>query len=394
MTAGEGDKVNVDIFVIGGGPAGLMAAETASARGLSVCIAERNPSLGRKLLMAGKSGLNLTKDEPLDLFLSRYHSDEIHDFVRSFPPSRVIEWANGLGVECFTGSSGKVFPKAMKASPLLRAWLARLAAQNVMVKTRWQWVGERPDDLRFQTPDGDVHVEPKAVIYALGGASWSRLGSTGEWAHAFPSAPFRADNMGFDCDWLEKMQPFAGHWVKPVELTVGDRVAQGEIGLTTTGIEGSLVYSLSQDIFQGAPVFLNLKPQISAEDLQTRFEKRGKTSIGNFLRKLGLSDAARALYFECRTSSDIAELQNLRLPVLRPRPIDEAISTVGGVKWSALDKNLMLKDKPGVFVAGEMVDWGAPTGGYLLTACLATGYHAGSSALRFIQSDAPSSLQI
>ncbi len=388
-----------DALVIGSGPAGLMAADVMSAMGVKVMLADAKPSFGRKFLMAGKTGLNITKDQPLDAFLAGYSgADWLGPILRRFGPDPVRAWATGLGQEVFTGSSGRVFPKAMKASPLLRAWLGRLAAQGVEGKTQWRWLGWRGEALSFSTPQGMQTVKAKATILALGGASWARLGSDGAWA-AFLAAkgveitPFRPSNVGFDADWSPYMAKFAGSPVKPVSLQVGGKKIRGEFVVTKTGVEGGAIYSLSSAILalQNATIHLDLLPDFTHETIVGKVAvPRGKASFNNHLRKsLGVTGVKAALFHElCDAREPVAiatALKNLPLHLTRPRPIDEAISTAGGIAATSLDTNLMLRNLPGVFCAGEMLDWDAPTGGYLLSACLATGKWAGLGALEYLK---------
>ena len=366
-----------DVLIIGGGAAGLMAADVAASSGRKVCIVDAMPSIGRKILMAGKSGLNLSKDAPIDQFLSQYQNQNIEPFVRNFPPSAVRQWAEDLGQECFIGSSNRLYPRAMKASPLMRAWLKRMKANGVEIRTQHRWIGgiHKP---RFQTPNGQCEIEALDVVFALGGASWPRLGTDGKWQDLIdlPQNSLQAANMGFDCAWSDKMQDFAGGYLKNIVMTSGEKTAKGEFTITKTGVQSGLIYTLGEEIrIHGAQV--DLLPSLSIEVLRERFRGKGKSSTANFLRKLGLSDVARALYFECKKQADIGELKSLHLPILAPRPIAEAISCSGGIRFEALDANLQSRTHERRYFVGEMVDWSAPTGGYLLTACLAMGHHVG-----------------
>lgn len=382
-----------DAIVIGAGPAGLMAAEELGKAGMSVTIAEAMPSVGRKFLMAGKSGLNITKAEPNAAFRAAFGAhlpEALATALDEFGPDEVIAWAKGLGQLVFTGSTGRVFPTAMKASPLLRAWLLRLGGLGVRIETRWWWEGWQGAALRFDTPSGVQIVTPRVTVLALGGASWARLGSTGGWAGYFDDevAPFKPANMGFVVDWSPYMTPHLGAPVKSVALTAGGQTTRGEFVISTRGIEGGGVYAVSRAMREGAPLFVDLRPDWPVEKLRDALKKpRGKASLSNHLRKvLKFSPVQMALLSEFGRPfpDDLAPLIKA-LPILHqgPRPLDEAISTAGGVKFSALNDQLMLNRRPGVFCAGEMLDWEAPTGGYLITGCLATGRLAGAAAVRF-----------
>ena len=387
----------VEALVVGGGPAGLAAAEVMSARGLSVLVVDAMPSVGRKFLMAGKSGLNLTKDESLAGFVARYGdgSEVFLAAVEAFGPEAVAEWARGLDEPIFTGSTGRVFPKAMKASPLLRRWLGRLAAQGVELRTRWQWTGWDGDALEFSTPDGACRVEASVVVMALGGGSWARLGSNGAWAEVFegagiPCRVFQASNAGLRVDWSEHMEAHFGTPVKGMSLTAGDVVSRGEWVVTSRGLEGGGVYEVTRAVREGAALTVDLLPDLTEEEIAHKLTRpRGKLSVSNYLRKaLGLSAVQRALLMEWgrplpEGAGLAVRIKTLVVPVVGMFPLDEAISTAGGVGWDALD-GFMLRHRPGTFVAGEMLDWDAPTGGYLITGCLATGRAAGTAALTYL----------
>lgn len=388
-----------EALVIGGGPAGLMAAEVLAAAGRRVILAEAKPSLGRKLLMAGKSGLNLTKDEPPAAFAAAYSegAGRLAPLLADFGPAEVMAWARGLGQEVFTGSSGRVFPVAMKASPLLRAWAARLAAAGVEVRTRWRWTGWDGAAAVFATPGGAVRLTPGATVLALGGGSWARLGSDGTWAPLLAAAgaavePFAPSNVGFEVDWSPAMARHFGAPVKPVRLAAGGRSLAAEFVVSARGVEGGGVYALGPELRAGAPLTLDLAPGLDAAAVAARLARpRGKASLANHLRKtLGLSPVKIALLREGagHALSDPAAaaraVKALTLPLRGPRPIDEAISTAGGLALQAVDADLMLTARPGVFAAGEMLAWDAPTGGYLLTACLATGRRAGRAAAAWL----------
>lgn len=382
--------------MVGAGPAGLMAAEAAAEAGGEVFVADAMPSFGRKFLMAGKSGLNLTKAEAQADFLAAFHPlpPPLRAALEAFGPNEVQEWARGLGQEVFTGSSGRVFPVAMKASPLLRAWLARLDGAGVRFARRWRWTGWTvAGGLRFTTPEGAREVEPAAAVFGLGGASWPRLGSDGGWAGLFAArgvalAPFRPSNMGFAVNWSAHMAPFFGRAVKAAALRAGDLASRGEFVISARGVEGGAVYAVSRAVRDGAPLVADLLPDLDAGTIAARLagRRKGETLARRLRAGLRLDDARRALLMEFGRPlpDDFAALAALlkALPVAHagPRPIAEAISTAGGVAWEACDERLMLHAMPGTFCAGEMLDWEAPTGGYLLTACLATGRAAGAAA--------------
>ncbi|MGH1355846.1 MAG: TIGR03862 family flavoprotein [Thalassovita sp.] len=387
------------VLVIGAGPAGLMAADRVSNAGHQVTVVEAKPSPARKFLMAGKSGLNLTKDEPFETFLSAYAeaAEFLRPMLQDFPPESVMRWAESLEQEVFTGSSGRVFPKAMKASPLLRAWLGRLAAQGVTLHTRWRWIDglERPE---FETPEGKKIPHPDAMILACGGASWARLGSDGAWAGMLSQSvvtPFSPANMGFQVPWSDHMASHFGQPIKNVILKAGQTQVRAEFVLSSRGVEGGGIYAVSRAMREGASLTLDLMPDLSEDQIRQKLATgKAKQSTANRLRKLLRDPVKRALVMECARPlpKDLAHaLKNLPLPVGKPNPLDQAISTAGGLCLDALTPELTLKSHPGVFAAGEMLDWEAPTGGYLLTACLATGKWAGDHAARAL-SQTPSLL--
>lgn len=384
----------VDALVVGSGPAGLMAATALVNSGRHVVVTEAKPSFGRKFLMAGKSGLNLTKDEPFDQFLTHYHesSPQLASSLAAFPPSAVQAWARDLEQEVFTGTSGRVFPTSMKASPLLRAWIRRLAGQGVEFRTGWRWSGWSRHHFMFDTTAGPAEILAGVVVLALGGASWPRLGSDGKWFELFenaglPLTAFQPANAGISVDWSEHMARHFGEPVKGASLHAGDLVERGEFVVSARGLEGGGIYAVSRLVRQGAALSLDLLPDLSAPQVTERLlAQKTKDSLSNRLRKaFKLTPVKLALLMEFgRPLPDAFGLANLlkSLPIRHSglRPLSEAISTAGGVSWQAVDDRLMLKDRPGVFVAGEMLDWEAPTGGYLLTACLATGRRAGEAA--------------
>ena len=380
-------------LVIGAGPAGLMAAQELAAAGLSVTVAEAKPSPARKFLMAGKSGLNLTRDEPLPAFTARYPEGAgwLAPMLAAFGPDAVQAWARGLGQDVFTGSTGRVFPVAMKASPLLRAWLARLAGLGVTLRTRRRWQGFAGDALRFDTPDGPQHLRPDVTVLALGGASWARLGSDAAWVpwlaeRGVEIAPFRPSNAGLSVPWSPHMQRHFGAVLKGIKLTAVNFSSRGEIAISARGLEGGGLYPLTPALRNGAPLTIDLAPDLDHITLAARLSRRGKDSLTTTLRKAGLDAGKAALLMECARplppdpAQLAARIKALPIPHLGPRPRDEAISTAGGICQTAVDHGLQLRALPGIHAAGEMLDWDAPTGGYLLTACLATGRWAGRAA--------------
>ena len=378
-------------LVIGAGPAGLMAAEALADAGHAVTVAEAKPSPARKLLMAGKSGLNVTKDEGAEAFAAQFDADWLAPILRDFGPAQVKAFCEGLGQPVFTGSSGRVFPVAMKGSPLLRAWLARLDGKGVSLRTRWRWTGFDGSSLRFETPEGPQAFRPAVTVLALGGASWPRLGSDAAWLpwlreKGVEITDFAPANMGFQMGWSAHMARHFGQPIKGACLIAGARRLRGEFVLSERGLEGGGIYALSRDLRLGAPLALDLFPDLTPEALAARIAKLkpGETAA-NKLRKLGLAPAAVALVQEMARPlpADLAALlKHLPLPHLGPRPLEEAISSAGGIARAALTEALELRALPGIFAAGEMLDWEAPTGGYLLTASWATGLHAGRQAAK------------
>jgi len=390
-----------------------MAAEVLSNAGVKIDLYDAMPSVGRKFLMAGKGGMNITHSEPFERFLSRYGSGRgaIEPILEAFGPERLRAWAKGLGIETFVGSSGKVFPTDMKAAPLLRAWLHRLRTDGVSFHMRHQWQGWTDDgQLKFLTPEGEKTISADAVVLALGGASWARLGSTGAWVRlllrqGIPVEPLQPSNCGFDVGWSEFFgSRFAGQPLKPVLSSFTDSTGaefrqQGEMIVTAHGVEGSLIYKMSallreQIAASGtALIYLDLAPGKDKQFLLDRLAKpRGKHSLANHLRKqIGIDGVKAALLREVLLKADFddslrlcAAIKALPIKLVAPRPIDEAISTAGGVSFEGLDQRLMIRSRPGVFCAGEMLDWDAPTGGYLLTACFACGRVAGEGVLSWL----------
>jgi len=381
-----------------------MAAEAAVQAGATVMVADHMPSPARKLLIAGRGGLNLTHSEALPHFLKHYGSAGAHlaPHICAFPPEALIAWTEGLGQPCFIGSSGRVFPRAMKASPLLRAWMARLSALGVQLATRHRWLGFAADGAaRFATPEGEQQIKASAIILALGGASWPRLGSDGAWPallQAIATRPFAPSNMGFAIPWSDHLrQRFAGMPLKRIALSFDGATQRGEAMITEAGIEGGAVYALSallRDALQrqhSVTLHLDLRPDVSLADLRARLAgRRGSLSLTNHLRRnAGLAPVGIALVQEALKAGaeqgDLAGLvKALPLQVTGCFPIARAISSAGGLSWAELDENLMLRRLPGVFACGEMLDWEAPTGGYLLQACFSTGRAAGLAAARYI----------
>lgn len=371
-----------------------MAAETLARAGRHVTIVEAKPSAGRKFLMAGKSGLNLTKDEDLAAFTRAYGTASawLAPMLAQLDPVEVMAFAEDLGQPIFTGSTGRVFPRAMKASPLLRAWLRRIEAE---LRLRWRWTGFAGDALAFDTPEGPQTLTPAVTVLALGGASWARLGSDGAWAPWLAAkgvevAPFQPSNMGFEVQWSGHMAEHFGAPLKNVAVIAGGHRQRGEAVISARGLEGGGIYAASAAVRDGAALVLDLLPERPVEGLAARLRKRpAKQTLTKALTALGLDPAKRALLQEfARPLPEEAEalaalIKALPVRHTGPRPMDEAISTAGGIMHAAVDRTLMLKALPGVFVAGEMLDWEAPTGGYLISACLATGLWAGQHAARW-----------
>jgi len=393
-----------DVAVIGGGPAGLMAAQGLSAAGLSVSVYERMPTLGRKFLMAGRGGLNLTHSEAFEPFVGRYGpaSERLRPMLEAFTPADLMAWAEDLGQPTFVGSSGRVFPRALKASPLLRAWLARLEEQGVQLNVRATWTGwNAAGDLVFDTPDGPRTVRPRATILALGGASWARLGSDGGWARLLADrgaavAPFRPANVGFAVAWSPVFRErFAGTPLKNIGLTFEGRTARGDALAAAYGLEGGAVYALSAALRDAvaargrAILTVDLRPDLPAAQLTARLARpRGGQSLSSWLRKAahlspvetGLLREAHGLALPVAPDALAAAIKAAPLVLTGVQGLERAISSAGGLSFDALD-GLELKVAPGVFAAGEMLDWEAPTGGYLLQACFATGAAAARAVL-------------
>ena len=401
----------MSVAVIGAGPAGLMAAEVLAQGGAGVTVYDAMASAGRKFLMAGRGGLNLTHSEPLPAFLARYReaAPKLEAAINAFPPDRLRAWSEGLGQETFVGSSGRVFPRSMKASPLLRAWLRRLDAEGVRFAMRHRWTGwDDHGHLVFETPDGRCAIEARATVLALGGASWARLGSDGSWATLLAArgvaiSPHRPANCGFAVAWSDVFRDrFEGQPLKNAEFAFGARTERGEAVITRSGIEGGAIYALSADLREAilrsgeAILHVALRPDLDARALAQRLSApRGKQSVSNFLRKaLQLSPVAIGLLQEASGGSaarlspqDLAALINaVPIKLSGIAPIAHAISTAGGIAFDELDADYMLRRLPSTFAAGEMLDWEAPTGGYLLQASFATGAAAGWGALKWLKS--------
>jgi uncharacterized flavoprotein (TIGR03862 family) len=401
------------VAVIGGGPAGLMAAEVLSQAGVRVDLYDAMPSVGRKFLLAGKGGMNITHSEPIGDFVQRYgaRAAQVQPWLDAFNPQAVRDWIHGLGIDTFVGTSGRVFPTDMKAAPLLRAWLHRLREAGVRFHMRHRWLGWRDGALVFASPDGEQLVEADAVILALGGGSWARLGSDGAWVGLLEReqvavAPLAPSNCGFDVDWSAHFsEKHAGAPLTTVAIEStgadGRQVRrQGQFVVTSSGVEGSLSYALSAPLREqgaahgSATIYLDLAPDFSAERVAAEvMHPRGARSMSSHLQsRLGIKGVKSGLLRECLSREQFGDEAALaaaikRLPVVlkRPRPIDEAISSAGGVRFEAMEADtLMLRALPGVFAAGEMIDWEAPTGGYLLTACFASGRAAGRGALAWL----------
>ena len=405
------------VAVIGGGPAGLMAAEVLAQGGVQVDLFDAMPSVGRKFLLAGVGGMNITHSEPVDAFLSRFgaRAEFIQPLLEVFPPAALCEWIHGLGIETFIGSSGRVFPKEMKAAPLLRAWLHRLRAAGVRFHVRHRWLGwNEAGALRFAAPVGELAVKADAMVLALGGGSWARLGSDGAWVPLLAQrevavAPLLPSNCGFEVagGWSAHLRSrFAGQPLKTVALRFIDAAGhsharKGELMLSDTGVEGSLIYALSAPLrdtiaaLGPVTVQLDLAPDKPLARVVAEIaHPRGARSLSSHLQsRAGIKGAKMALLHEVLSAAQLNDpiqlanaIKSLPLILAAPRPLDEAISSAGGVRFEMLDPHLMLRALPGVFCAGEMLDWEAPTGGYLLTACLASGRMAGQGALNFLNS--------
>jgi uncharacterized flavoprotein (TIGR03862 family) len=395
--------------VIGGGPAGLMAAEVLALGGMRVTVYDAMPSVGRKFLMAGKGGMNITHSEPFTIFLSRYgvRCADIEPMLRAFPPDSLREWIHGMGIDTFVGTSGRVFPASMKAAPLLRVWLHRLRENGVLFNMRHRWCGwGEHDSLRFMSSKGEIFVNADAVVLALGGGSWPQLGSDGEWVsqlkqHGIDIEPLRPSNCGFDVEWsVHFREHFVGEPLKSIAANFCDVRKHGECVITEHGIEGGLIYAFSSGLRDEiersgtATLHLDLLPDRSLQRVREEVSHpRGSRSLSSHLQsRLGLKGVKLNLLREVLSAEQMHDttllsltIKALPLTVIRPRPLIEAISSAGGVTFESMDENMMLTGLPGVFCAGEMLDWEAPTGGYLLSACLASGRAAGAGVLAWLQ---------
>ena len=374
-----------DVLIVGGGPAGLMAADYLSKLNYRITIVDQMPTMGRKFLMAGKSGLNLTKNEPFEKFLNNFpdRSPQLISALKNFTPNDVQTWATSLGINLFTGSTGRVFPTHMKASPLLRTWLSQLDKRGVTRRHKMTAISLNNMSLLFDTEKGQEQISAKAILFAMGGASWRRLGSDARWLNWLTNVEnekFSASNVGLKINWSNHIGKYFGEPVKAVSLRSGRVQSQGEIVITQSGIEGGGIYSLSQAIRKGEEVFLDLLPNWNEKQLIDALKKPiRKASWSNYLRKvLNLNNVKQALLREFSSDCFSKKQLSVDLKLLRIRhegldSIDKAISTAGGVRFDQLDHNLMISKRPGIFFAGEMLNWDAPTGGYLITAALATG---------------------
>ena len=402
------------VAIIGGGPTGLMAAEVLSQAGVRVDLYDGMPSVGRKFLLAGVGGMNITHSEAYPAFLSRYaeRAPQIAPLLRSFDADALCRWIHDLGIETFIGSSGRVFPTDMKAAPLLRAWLKRLRDSGVVIHTRHRWFGwDEHGALRIDSPEGEKTLKPDATLLALGGGSWSRLGSDGAWMLPLEQrgvglAPLQPSNCGFEVQaWSELLvSKFAGAPLKNIAIGLNDDIPRlGECVITATGIEGSLIYALSAPIREAinahgsATIHIDLLPGRPVDKLQAALSKpRGSRSMAKHLHsQVGIDGVKAALLRELTDAATFADpallaraIKALPVTLVKTRPLDEAISSAGGVTFEALDEQLMLKALPGVFCAGEMLDWEAPTGGYLLTGCFASGRAAGLGIVQWLKSSA------
>jgi hypothetical protein len=395
------------IAIIGGGPSGLMAADILSANRYKVTIYERKPTFGRKFLMAGRGGLNISHSEDLHNFVKKYGTKSFifKEIIDNFSPQNLRDWCEGLGEKTFIGSSGRIFPESFKASPLLRAWLSRLEKQNVIFKLNHDWQGWKQNNLIFRTKYGEIFSQADATILSLGGASWPKLGSNGSWVNILEKqgvvvSPLRPSNCGFVTEWSDIFSKrFEGKSLKSVILSFKGKKMRGEFVITKNGVEGNTIYALSSLLREeisangSAQLTIDLKPDFSVEEIKKRLQKpKLKLSMSNYLRKtLNLSNVAIGLLMELPNrknfnnftpESIIRAIKFYTLNLHKPFTLDRAISTAGGVTFNSIDENFMLINKPNVFIAGEMLDWEAPTGGYLLQACIASGAYVANTIIK------------
>ncbi len=401
------DKKN--IAIIGGGPSGLIVAEILGKAGHNVTVYDRMPNVGRKFLLAGRGGLNLTHSEPLENFIKRYGAaaEWLRPYIKAFPPSELIKWCEGLGQETFVGTSGRVFPKKMKAAPLLRAWLKRLGELGVKHAAKHYWQGFEGDSLKFIHEKKVITVKPDATLLALGGASWPKLGSDGSWVEILSKCGVKIKklepaNCGFIAGWSNYFsEKFSGTPLKSVSIKFNGVSKQGELMITKQGLEGGVIYGLSSEIREElnknllAIINLDLRPNMAIEALERKLGSRKKgDSLSNYLKKAGFSPLAISLLHEVTAKEELAKadtkflaerFKNLPVKLTAASGMARAISTAGGIEKGELTDDFMLIKKPGIFTAGEMLDWEAPTGGYLLQACFSTGVQAANGILRFLE---------
>lgn len=399
--ASMGPEVMKHIAIIGGGPAGLRAAEVASAEA-RVTLFDAKPSVGRKFLVAGKGGLNITKAEDFSHFATQYRGTDFPEplwtrMLAEFDPDALRQWAAGLGIETFVASTGRVYPKAMKAAPLLRRWVERLRANGVIFKLKHRWKGlDENGDLEFQTPTGPATHKADAVILACGGGSWPETGSDGGWVATLKNlgiavSPLAPANCGWEVAWPAALLADAeGLPLKNIRARSGEQTAKGELLITSYGLEGGAIYQLGPALRENGQLFIDLKPEVSIEQLVRKLGLLKRNFLAEARSRWRLSDAALTLLNHLIDTPETAEAlaeatKSLPIQLTQPRPLAEAISSAGGVAWVELDENLMLTKRPGIFCAGEMIDWEAPTGGYLMQGCFASGTHAAESALAYLR---------
>jgi len=391
------------LCVVGAGPAGLRAAEAAVESGVPVAVFDAMPSAGRKFLVAGRGGLNLTNtDKEIEAKYSGMPPDLCHRLLSEFGPDALRKWAEDLGVKTMAVRSGRVYPEVMKSAPLLRRWIARLKSQGVQFHPRHRWSAIRPASrkwgLEFQTPSGSHSIEAAAVVFALGGGSWPQTGSDGNWQHVFRTlgievSPLVPANCGWEVAWPQQViSEAAGLPLKNIRGSVGGATAYGELLVTSYGLEGGVIYTLTPALRDSPVLFLDLKPAFGVEELVSKMSQAGRFHLHEAFERCRIQPAARAVmrnHPDCPTwttpASFAQAVKSLPITLTGPRPIEEAISSAGGVGWNSVDENLMVKSHPGIFVAGEMLDWEAPTGGYLMQGCFFTGTRAGRAAAKFLR---------